>query len=446
MPSLASLDLAGLAELPPEVLAELRYRWDLWARPEQIPPQTPWSIYLDMGGVGSGKTRSASEWARSKIEPAEKNKTPICVGFVGRTAKDVRDVMVLGESGILGAYPGAKRSWYRSSHSKVVFPGGSEIIMLTAENPDAIRGFQFHFAWADEVALYMDVETTIENLLNRLRLGLHPQLFLTSNPRPRHMVPWLAKLLDDPSARNAVVRTSTTHDNRAFLPASYLENAERLAHTAFGRMEFGGEMIDLAGGLFQAGWIKYQPNPPETGTTYVAIDPAVRSNANNDETGIIVVRESNRRVYVLDDLSGHWTPEQWAEKAHTAAKRYKAQAIVAEVSRGYDTIVAVLRQQDRHIPIRQVQARASKDLRAVPVAALYEQGRVFHARKFEELEGQMVTFDPSTQQAQRGRKKATSPDRLDALVWGISEFRLHMGAVPTFKDLEGARLPSSYDD
>ncbi len=439
--SLAQRHAAELLKQPPEVLAALRYRWDLWARPDQLAPKWPWTIWVNAGGVGSGKTRAAAEWLRSKIEGSRE---PITVGLLGRTAKDIRDVMVKGESGIIAVFPDGHPSWYKPSYSCVDFPNGSKAILLSAEKPDAIRGFQFHYAWADEVAEYGDDGIAVENLLLRLRLGIHPQLCITTNPKARHVVPWLFKLTEDEETRklrNVAVTRSNTFDNAAYLPKSYLDNARALGDSALGRQEIYGEFLDLSGGLFKEAWFKYQPSPPP-GLTYVAVDPAVSTKSTSDETGIIVVRRVGKFAYVLDDISGHYSPETWAQKAVEAVRTYGAKAIVAEVSRGHDTIAAVIRQFDKQTPIREVQANRSKDLRAVPVAHLYETGRVFHARKFERLEQQLITFDPATQVANRSRKKAGSPDRMDALVWGITELRFEIGVAP-FIPID-ARLPTDF--
>lgn len=400
-------------------LAALRYAWPFWARPSQRSPAWDWRTWLFMAGRGAGKTRSAAEWIRSEVTAGAQR-----LALVGPTAADVRDVMVLGESGLLAVFPPAERPVYEPTKRRVTFRTGAVAICLSGEEPDRPRGFQFERIWADEIASWRYLEDMWSNLLLALRLGQTPRIMATTTPKP---VQLLRDLLGQEGRTVAVTRSSTLA-NRAHLPAAYVSQiVAQWKGTRLYEQEVEGRLLDLAGSLFRSAWIKHVDRPPALRRIIVAVDPAI--SRRHDETGIVVVGLGvDGRGYVLEDLSGRFTPDEWARIAISARKRHNAEHILIETNRGGDLIAATLRTADRNVAIREVRSFKGKGVRAEPVAALYEQGRVSHVGKLAALEEQLVTFDPRLVEA----KKAQSPDRLDAAVHGLTALLVKPSEAPTF--------------
>lgn len=414
---------ALLASASPRELAALEHDWEFWARDDQRQPSLPWRLWLILAGRGWGKTRTGAETIREAVceQGVER------VALVGPTAADVRDVMVLGESGLVNVFPPHQRPRYEPSKRRVVFHTGAIATLFSSQEPDRLRGPQHELAWCDELAAWGHLADTWSNLLMGLRLGDHPRVLVTTTPRPIDMLREFVRDAADEASGVRVTRGKTL-DNSGNLPDRFLADVVRAyGGTRLGRQELDGEILEPVGGLFAAEWIRYQAPPQKLSRVVVSVDPAITTR--NDETGIVVVARSGDQAYVLEDLSGVMTPEQWASRSVDAARRHKAHCIVAEVNRGGDLVQSTIRQHDRTIAIKEVRAYKGKDTRAEPVAALYEQGRVWHAKRFEKLEKQMVEWCPTSQEAMRARHHATSPDRLDALVWGITELGFHLGVA-----------------
>lgn len=373
-------------------------------RPEQVPPHGEWRTFLFLAGRGAGKTRAAAEWVH---ERASTPQTRIAV--VARTAADARDVCVEGESGILATAPPWRKPLYEPSKRRLSWPNGSQATVFSADEPDLLRGPQFHYCWADELAAWNRLEDTWSNLDMGLRLGTHPQVFVSTTPRP---LPLIRRLMAD--QRSIVVRGRTV-DN-LHLPASAIEALKaRYGGTRLGRQELEGEILDDApGALWRREWIEDArvEAAPELTRVVVAVDPAVTATEDSDETGVVVVGVSRAGdLYVLADYSGRLPVEQWAAKAISAYQLHQADAIVVETNQGGDMARSILRQVHRSVPITEVRASRGKQTRAGPVALRYEQGRVHHVGRLDALEDQLVTWDPMS---------GSSPDRLDALVWGCT--------------------------
>ena len=214
--------------------------------------------------------------------------------------------------------------------------------------------------------------------------------------------------------------------NRANLAPGFVAALEaRYAGTALGRQELGGELVlSTEGALWTRATIEAArvAEAPELDRVVVAVDPPVTSNAGSDECGIVVAgltrdgQPADWRAYVLADWSGAgMSPADWARRAAEAYDTFAADRLVAEVNQGGDLVESVMRQVAPHVSYRAVRAQRGKRLRAEHVAALYEQGRVHHVGGLPELEDQMCSF---TEHAAGGRR---SPDRLDALVWALSD-------------------------
>lgn len=397
--------------------AALRWDWKFWARPNQIAPEGNWNTWLVLAGRGFGKTRMGSEWLR-KI--ALEN--PGCrIALVGETAADVRDVMILGDSGLIACDPSLSEACWSPTNRRLSWPNGSTAWAYNATEPDQLRGPQHHFAWVDELAKFRYIQETWDQLMFGLRLGLHPQVLVTTTPQPKSLI---KKLIND---QDTVVTRGSTLDNQANLAKNTVKQLyDRYGGTRLGRQELDGEILgDIPGALWTHSGIdnnRLSEAPDDLERIVVAVDPAASSTEGADETGICVVgmardSEGYARGYVLDDGSLRGTPEEWARRAVSLYRQYSADKIVAEKNQGGEMVETVLRTVDRNIPIKLVHASRGKVIRAEPISALYEQGRIHHVGRFDKLEDQMCSFSiDSVRNASEG-----SPDRVDALVWGLTE-------------------------
>ena len=394
-----------LSSLTDEEAEYLLYLWSFWARPNQLQPPGIWTYWLILAGRGFGKTRTGAEWVREQV------KTSRYVNLIGATADDARDVMIEGESGILAICPKSERPDYKPSQRKLLWPNGAISLIFTADEPERLRGKQHEKLWCDEVAAWRFPESWDQAKFG-LRLGTHPQACLTTTPKPSKLVKGIMA-----DAATYVTRGST-YDNRSNLaPSFFSEIVKTYEGTRLGRQELNAEILDDNPGAL---WSSKQidelrvKEAPEMRRVVVAIDPAVTSREDSDETGIIVAgRGADDQFYILSDLSLIASPDAWARQAVIAYHDHKADRIIAETNNGGDLVEAVIRQVDRNCSYHKVTASRGKIIRAEPVAALYEQGRVHHVGPFDKLEDQMTDFNPL--------ESKYSPDRMDALVWAITE-------------------------
>ena len=385
--------------------------WEFWARPNQLPPKGDWRIWLLLAGRGFGKTRSGAEFVRARIEAGLASR----VALVGPTASDVRDVMIEGESGLLAVASDDCRPIYESSKRRLVWPNGAVALAFSADEPERLRGPQHDLAWCDELASWR-YAASWDNLLLGLRLGADPRAVATTTPKPNKLV------RDVLASPGTIVMRGSTFDNAANLAPSFLDSVvRRYRGTRLGRQELEAELLDdLPGALWSRDAIEAARvnAAPDLARIVIAIDPAVSSGEGADETGIVVAGLTHDgQVYVLDDLSGRMTPRAWAVKAVAAYKQFAADRIVAEVNNGGDMVEAMLRSVAGDAPFRAVCASRGKAVRAEPVAALYEQGRVHHVGGFATLEDQLCSFAADFDRGAAG----ASPDRLDALVWAVTD-------------------------
>jgi phage terminase large subunit-like protein len=434
--SAAALLKELLTELPASYLAELLADWTLWARDDQLPPELdetgePWRVWLILGGRGAGKTRAGAEWVRAKAlgvaplgRPAAKR-----IALVGETMAEVRRVMIEGVSGLLAVHGGRQRPRFEPSKMQLVWPDGAIAQMFSAEHPDGLRGPQFDCAWCDEVAKWRHPQKTWDMLQLALRLGRHPQMIATTTPRP---IPLLKKLLAD--AATVVTRAATADNADNLAPTFVAEMTRRYAGSALGRQELLGELVDdTSGALWRRDWIDTHrvEAAPELSAVVVAVDPPVTATAASDACGIVVAGLGpDGRAYVVDDrtLQGR-EPQVWARAVIAAYREWLADRVVAEVNQGGDLVVAVLRQIDPAVAVRCVRATRGKWLRAEPVAALYAEGRVVHVGTFAALEEQMCAFGAD------GLARGRSPDRLDALVWALTDLMVGAAGRPGVRRL-----------
>ena len=385
------------------------YDWrGLWARANQIQPEGDWRYWLLLAGRGFGKTRTGAETVREWSASYPR------IHLVAPTAADARDVMVEGESGLLSCFPAGSRPVYEPSKRMVRFSSGSVAYMFSADEPERLRGPQCYAFWADEVASWRFPEAW-DNLQFGFRLGDNPRGVITTTPKPIKLI---KDILTDP---HTVITRGSSYENRLHLAQAFFDSIIRKYEgTRLGRQELMAEVLeDLPGALWARAMIEQSrvKDLPPMVRVVVAIDPAVTAADDSDETGIICAGISQHgHVYVIEDGSLRDSPHQWARQACKMMLRWDADRIVAEVNNGGDLVEANIRAVLSTIPYRAVRASRGKAVRAEPVAALYEQGRVHHYGAMPALEDQMCSFVPGAQ--------GKSPDRMDALVWAVYDLLL----------------------
>jgi phage terminase large subunit-like protein len=402
-----------LAALSLDQARALLFDWSFWARPNQLPPEGNWRVWLLLAGRGFGKTRSGAELIRARV----RTRTARRLALVAPTAADARNVMVEGESGILAISPPWDRPLYEPSKRRLTWLNGAVATLYSADEPERLRGPQHDAAWCDELASWRYPEAW-DMLMFGLRLGADPRVVVTTTPRPTKLVRELA------ADRAVAMSHGTTHENRANLARDFIEQIVRKYEgTRLGRQEIEAEILDdVPGGLWNRGVIEAARvrTAPALARVVVAIDPAVTSGEAADETGIVVAGKDRQGYgWVLADLSGRYPPIEWAKAAIAAYRAHNADRIVAEVNNGGEMVEATLRVIDPNVAFAAVRASRGKITRAEPVAALYEQGRVHHLGAFPQLEDQMCNLSRGTRDPDR-RRAGYSPDRVDALVWALT--------------------------
>lgn len=420
--------------------------WWFIGRPEQQEPEGRWVVWLILAGRGWGKTRTGAEilvdWVLKN--PTAPDGAPTEWAIIGETFGDTRVMCVEGPSGILRVLQ--KRGLenlvdftYNKSSWQVGFKDGQKIHMFGADNPDAGRGFNLSGVWADEIAKWRySYESWHEGIAPALRIGAKPRAIVTTTPKPiRILRDWMAR-----TDGSVYITRGSTFDNATNLSqAALVELQARYAGTRTGRQELYGELLDdVEGALWHRKMIEDArvTEAPMLIRVVVAVDPAVTSGEDSDETGIIVAGiSSDGHFYVLDDKTIRETPDAWARVAVEAYREWEADRIVAEVNNGGDMVQSLMRTIDPAIPYKKVIATRGKRVRAEPISALYEQGRVHHVGGFNMLEDQMVTWTPDMPK---------SPDRIDALVWALTDLNegsttmMALGAMASY--CPSCRFPS----
>jgi phage terminase large subunit-like protein len=437
---------AVLADMDME---QLVWDWTAWARPEQRPPDTTdWAIWLYLAGRGAGKTRSAAEWIRSKARIS--NQGQLRFALVARTAADVRDVIVEGESGIMNIYPPSERPHYEPSKRRLTWPNGNVATLLTADEPDGLRGIQAHYAWADELAAWRQTPdaagmTSWDNLRVATRLGQYPQIITTTTPK---RVPVLYSLIEESKKTGRVfISKGSTLDNAGNLSEAYLEAITGVYEgTRLAAQELYGEMLDDVEGAL---WILEMIDsarqgvlPPSAPLRVIGVDPSVAENPR-DECGIVVCASTadrdlyKRHAWVMEDASIHGSPEVWASRVVEMARRWGA-PVVAEVNQGGALVRNAINTIDPHVKVLEVHSKYGKTLRAEPIVLAYEQERVHHIGYMGDLESQMTSWIPG--------ETRKSPDRVDALVHALTALLIKpppgfLGGKLIAKSFAHRRLP-----
>jgi phage terminase large subunit-like protein len=339
--------------------------------------------------------------------------------------------MIEGVSGLLAIHPDHERPQYEASKNQLVWPNGSIGQMFAADEYETLRGPQFHAAWCDELCRWKKPQAAWDMLQMTLRLGDDPRAVITTTPRFSKLIKAIA------SDESTAITHDTTSANAANLSDIFLRDVtRRYKGTALGSQELDGQIVEqFSGGLWRREWLDQGrvEKAPELIRIVVALDPPVSSHANSDACGIVVAGLGvDGRGYVLADrtIKGR-EPQVWAKAAISAYHDFKADRLVAEVNQGGDLVVLVLEQVDKTVPIKKVRASRGKWVRAEPISALYAEGRVSHVGEFLALENQLVAFDGTAGNALTGK----SPDRLDALVWALTELMLTKEQMPSVRRL-----------
>lgn len=427
----------------------LQWDWTFWGRPEQqAPPGDDWNIWLLLAGRGFGKTRTAAEWVREQAKYTNTGQRRFAL--VARTAADVRDVIVEGESGIINVSPPSERPHYEPSKRRLTWPNGNMATLFTADEPDSLRGPQFTHAWGDEVAAWRQTPdaagmTAFDNLRVGTRLGAKPKILVTTTPK---RVPLLYALIAE-STKNpgkVIVTKGSTMDNRGNLSEAYMEAIMGVYEgTRLAQQELYGEMLsDVEGALWVPELIdrgRESQLPMGTPLRVVAVDPSVAENPR-DECGIVVCASTGERdlykrnAWVLEDATVHGSPDVWANKVVAMARKWGC-PVVAEVNQGGALVRNAINTIDPSIRVLEVHSKHGKALRAEPITLAYEQNRVHHVGYLAELESQMISWIPG---------EGKSPDRVDALVHGLTALLIKppqgfLGGKITAKSLAGRKMP-----
>ncbi|QQN74987.1 DNA-packaging protein [Croceicoccus sp. YJ47] len=406
---------------------ELRWHWELWARPEQLPPPGDWRTWLICAGRGFGKTRAGAEWVRMVVRRNPEAR----IALVGASLAETRAVMVEGESGILATSPPHRRPVFEPSLRRLTWPTGAQAWLYSAAEPEGLRGPQHSHAWCDEIAKWEiageRATRAWDNLMLGLRLGECPQVLATTTPKS---VELLKRLMVSETTGETIVTRGTSYENAANLPARFLKDIRAdFGRSAIGRQELEGVLLeDVEGALWTRDMLE---NCRETAgvameRVVVGVDPP--ASAKGDACGIVVAGLGTDGIArVLADCSVvKPTPEQWARAAAGAARMWNADRVVAEANQGGAMVESVMRAADVNLPIKLVHASRGKVARAEPVAALYEAGRVRHQGVFAEVEDEMCALVSGGEYHGPGR----SPDRADALVWALTELMLSPSGRP----------------
>lgn len=397
-----------LSEFTDEQLAFIAYDWRLWARESQVAPEGDWSYWLFLAGRGSGKTRAGAEWLREIKEHCGR------IGLVAPTAADARDVMVEGDSGILATSPPWDRPVYEPSKRKLTWDNGATASLFSAEEPERLRGPQHDAVWCDELAAWKYLRETWDMMQFGLRLGTAPKAMVTTTPKP---LPLIRELLKDPAT--AITRGSTYDNEVNLAPSFFREIIKRYEGTRLGRQELEAEVLDdMPGALWTRAMIENARTDewPEFLRVVVGVDPSGSDGETGGSQGIVVAGLGvDGLFYVIEDASCKESPREWGKKAVDLLERYEGDLIVAERNYGGAMVQAVIETADENAPVKLVDASRGKHIRAEPISALYEKGRVKHLCISEELDDQLCLM------THEGYEGDGSPDRLDALVWALTE-------------------------
>jgi phage terminase large subunit-like protein len=400
-----------LASLSNADLAELEYDWKFWARKNQLTPSGDWLTWLVMAGRGFGKTETGANWIRERWLNGAMQ-----IAIIAETQKDLEEVMV---KRLIDIHPPSEKPTVRYSPVRISWANGATALGYTGTEPDQLRGPEFDTAWVDELAKYKKAREVWDMLAFTMRFGNDPRVIVTTTPRA---IPVMREMLND---ETTVVTRGSTFDNRSNLPAAFLNKLQKkYAGTRLGRQELEAELLeDLVGALWNHQAIDETrvEAMPAMRRIVVAIDPSGTKGVEDsgDSIGIVIAGKGvDDRGYVLGDFTCKLSPSGWGARAVEAYHRFGADRLVAEKNFGGAMVEHVIRTVDKNVSYKEVNASRGKVVRAEPIAALYEQKRISHVGGFAELEDQMCSMGPD------GFVGEGSPDRVDALVWALTDLML----------------------
>lgn len=403
----------------------MEFKWEFWGRENQFEPTGDWVSWLILAGRGFGKTRTGAEWIKKRVLRGYKH-----LVLLGATAADVRDVMIQGESGLLSVFKPEHRPIYNPSNREVIFHTGAIAKTFSAEKPDSLRGIQGDSSWVDELCKFRYAQEAMDQLQFGLRLGDDPRMCITTTPKNMKI---LKDLIADPLT---VTTKGTSYDNLGNLAPTFKDKIiSKYEGTRLGRQELNAEILtDNPNALWNLLNIDVnrvkKTETPDLRRICVAVDPSVTGNEKSDETGIVTVGESNKEFYVLEDASvGGRNPNEWVRIAIQQYYKHAADFIVYEANQGGDMVKTIIQSMDKTIKVVSVHATRGKYVRAEPVAGLYEQNKVHHVDFHPMLEDQMCAFDVT------GLANGKSPDRVDALVWGLTKLSESKESSPSIRSL-----------
>ena len=399
---------SALASLDQTQLRLIQTDWNGWSHQAQRPPEGDWATWLFLGGRGAGKTRAGAEWLTRQAVRGTR------LALVGPTLHDVREVMIEGPSGLRAIAP-----WIR----RLVWPNGAEAYAFSAEDPESLRGPQFHAGWADEFCAWKRPGEALAMLRLGMRLGADPRLVITTTPKP---MPALTRLMAEPTT---VSTHAATRMNARNLSRGFLAGLEALyGGTRLAAQEVEGQILSAGEAL----WTRETLDRCRGGTprqfrkVVVGLDPT--TTAEGDSCGIVVVGLADGKAWVLADesVSGK-RPRDWAHAVARTVAWHEADWVIAETNQGGQMVEDLLRVAKCGARIKPVFATRSKRARAEPVALLYDQGRVIHCGYFEKLEDELMGLGLGTGEG--------SPDRADALIWAVSHLLLNRDGTPSIRTL-----------
>lgn len=421
-----------LKEIEPDLdddqRALIAFEWHIWARPEQVAPAGDWRRWLILAGRGFGKSRAGAEWVREQVAAGKRR-----IALVGPTAGDARDVMVEGVSGIMSICPPWDRPNYEPSKRRLTWPNGAMATLYSAEEPERLRGPAHDACWADELAAWGQCRETWDQLQFGLRLGDDPRCCITTTPKPVGVVQELNR---DPGC---IVTRGSTYDNKVNLAPQFIDTIiRRYEGTRLGRQELHAELLeDVPGALWPLETLIgcHVAKHPDLQRVVIAVDPSgSNGDDDGDAQGIVAMGLGVDGIgYVLSDRTCKMSPAGWGSQVVQAYDFHSADKIVAEKNYGGEMVAHTIETIRKGLRIELVSATRGKVIRAEPVAALYEQGRIKHLvphaepgypqdNPLAELEEEMRLVNPG------GYMGEGSPNRMDALVWAATELFLQPNA------------------
>lgn len=430
--------LKSLSSADYDYLFEDPFAWDMLLRPEQLRPvnEVDWRFFLFLTGRGFGKSAALTNWLAYRIAHA----LPGEVGaIIAQNIPSAESVLLHDKDhGLFTAHQADLPKMDRPNQRDSIyhFENGVKLYVFSAEAPDNIRGKNISFCGVDELLFYPDPQYTLEACIEHaIRKSSAPQVCIATTPNHKKHAAFTRKLLQKPGL---LVQTGSTLDNTRGLSQVTLDAKRKDNYSRSEREEIFGEILSEGGSVFNIAHIqRVNINASERPAFIESLDRIVVSadpaTSENGTTGIIVVGikkvfaqdtgKPKLQAYVLEDASTVGIPHIWGNAVVTAYHKYQADSVVAESNQGGLMVSEIIKQIDSRITVKLVKASRGKVARAEPVSNLYSDGRVFHMGTFEALEDQMTEFDPLN------ITKRNSPDRVDALVWALTELMLSSPGV-----------------